>query len=218
VIETIVGQIQRIKVPHTFNPFSDRDEEHDLPNGPEIRTQNLRNYIEAMERLKPRIAFIAEAPGYRGMRRTGVPLSSEALLPKISEFLGAKLEKATKTKAMSEITAKVVWDTIFELNEPVLLWNTVMVQPTAKDDYHNRSPRRSEVLAFRDVLKEVLYHFRPEKIFAVGRVAEKTLKEIGTNAKYVRHPAHGGARIFRETVQLYCASAGKGTSRNNARD
>lgn len=203
MIETIPDQIRQIKIPHTFNPFSDRDEEHDLPNGPKIRRQNLRNYLEAMERLKPRIAFIAEAPGYRGMRRTGVPLSSEVLLPNISEFLDIELQKATRTKAMSEITAKVVWDVIFELNEPVLLWNAVMVQPIAPDGYHNRSPKRSEVLAFQEILKTVLDRFMPDKVFAVGRTAERALKEIGIDATYVRHPAHGGARTFRESFSKH---------------
>jgi hypothetical protein len=139
------------------------------------------------------------------MRRTGIPMSSEVLLPRISEFLGVDLKKATRTKAMSEITAKVVWDVIFELNEPVLLWNAVMVQPTQKDGYHNRSPKHSEVLAFAPILKEVLDTFQPEIAIAVGRTAERALQDIGVEARYVRHPAHGGADIFRRSVKLYCA-------------
>lgn len=124
---SLADKIAEIQLPNTFNPFSDVDEEHDLPDAPKIRRKNLERFLEAMHKLRPRIAFIAEAPGYRGMRRTGLPMSSEVLLPRISEFLGVELEKATKTKVMSEITAKVVWDVIFELGEPVLLWNAVMV-------------------------------------------------------------------------------------------
>lgn len=157
---SLADKIAEIQLPNTFNPFSDVDEEHDLPDAPKIRRKNLERFLEAMHKLRPRIAFIAEAPGYRGMRRTGLPMSSEVLLPRISEFLGVELEKATKTKVMSEITAKVVWDVIFELGEPVLLWNAVMVQPTKTDNYHNRNPKRSEVLAFAPILKEVLDTFR----------------------------------------------------------
>ncbi len=201
--QEVVNKITEVALPNCFNPFSARDDEHDLPDAPKIRTQNLRKYLEAMERLKPRIAFVAEAPGYRGMRRTGIPLSSEVLLPKISEFLGTEFKKATGTKAMSETTARVVWEVIEEIEEPVLLWNAVMVQPTAEDGYHNRTPGKKEILAFQDILKEILGEFKPEMVFAVGRTAERALKMLGINAIYVRHPAHGGAEKFRGAIRLH---------------
>jgi len=199
--QQVVNRIADIVLPGCFNPFSDRDEEHDLPDAPEIRRQNLQNYLKAMERLRPEIAFVAEAPGYRGMRRTGIPLSSEVLLPKIAELLGTDFKKATRTKAMPEITAKAVWGAIEEIGEPVLLWNAVMVQPTAEDGYHNRTPRKKEILAFQDILQEILNAFKPEIIFAVGRTAERALRMLGIDATYVRHPAHGGAEKFRATIK-----------------
>jgi uracil-DNA glycosylase len=199
--QQVVNRIAGVVLPGCFNPFSDRDEEHDLPDGMEIRRQNLRKYLEAMERLKPRIAFVAEAPGYRGMRRTGISLSSEVLLPEIAELLGTEFQKATRTKAMSEITARVVWEVIEEIEEPVLLWNAVMIQPTAEDGYHNRTPRKKEILAFQDILQEILSAFEPEIIFAVGRTAERALRMLGIDAIYVRHPAHGGAEKFRGTIR-----------------
>ncbi len=199
--QQIIERIAETKLQSCFNPFSDRDRIHDLPNAPEIRRRNLKNYLESMERLKPRIAFVAEAPGYRGMRRTGIPMSSEVLLYKIGRMLGTTFQKATCTRAMSEITASVVWDVIEEIGEPVLLWNVVMVQPVAEDGYHNRTPRRQEILAFRDTLHDILGVFEPEHIFAVGKTAEKALSALGVKATPVRHPAHGGARAFREQVK-----------------
>lgn len=77
---SLANKIAETRLPNTFNPFSDVDEKHDLPNAPEIRRKNLERYLEAMHKLRPRIAFIAEAPGYRGMRRTGVPIDRKSVV------------------------------------------------------------------------------------------------------------------------------------------
>lgn len=42
----------------------------------EIRRKNLMNYFERMERLKPSILLVGEAPVYRGCRRSGIPFTS----------------------------------------------------------------------------------------------------------------------------------------------
>jgi hypothetical protein len=38
--------------------------------------------------------------------------------------------------------------------------------------------------------------FREARPYAVGRVAERALADVGVEAPYIRHPSHGGKRRF----------------------
>ena len=57
----------------------------------------------------------------------------------------------------------------------------------------NRAPTRREVEAGLPFARELA---RGRRVLAVGRVAEAAL-----GAPYVRHPSHGGATAFRETLR-----------------
>ena len=45
-----------------------------------IRRANLLRYLDDIAAHKPKIALITEAPGYKGMRLTGVPMLSRRML------------------------------------------------------------------------------------------------------------------------------------------
>jgi hypothetical protein len=49
------------------------------------------------------------------------------------------------------------------------------------------------VLAFLDL-------FAYDEFVALGRVAAVQLKELDVSAHYVRHPASGGAKLFRQQI------------------
>jgi hypothetical protein len=76
------------------------------------------------------------------------------------------------------------------LDDGVLLWNVVPTHPGTATA--NRAPTRREVEAGLPFARELA---RGRRVLAVGRVAEAAL-----DAPYVRHPAHGGATRFRETL------------------
>ncbi|MER6443347.1 hypothetical protein ABT275_44835, partial [Streptomyces sp. NPDC001185] len=38
-----------------------------------LRERNLRRYLELMDRVRPRMLLIGEAPGYRGHAVSGIP-------------------------------------------------------------------------------------------------------------------------------------------------
>ena len=76
------------------------------------------------------------------------------------------------------------------LTDRVLLWNVVPTHPGTATS--NRCPTRTEVDASRPFLDELA---RGRRAIAVGRVAERVL-----GCEYVRHPSHGGAVAFRETL------------------
>jgi hypothetical protein len=77
-----------------------------------------------------------------------------------------------------------------DLEEDVLLWNVVPTHPGTATS--NRAPSRLEVEAALPFARELA---RGRRVLAVGRVAEAAL-----GAPYVRHPSHGGAAAFRETL------------------
>jgi hypothetical protein len=64
----------------------------------------------------------------------------------------------------------------------------------------NRAPDKSEQLCGRAVLKVFLELFPCEQIVALGKIAAAQLDHIRVNARCVRHPASGGAKLFREQI------------------
>jgi uracil-DNA glycosylase len=73
-----------------------------------------------------------------------------------------------------------------------------------KNKNSNRKPATSELENCNTFLKEIIEQFNIPKtgIIAVGRVAQIALKELNNiEAKYIRHPANGGAKKFNEQLK-----------------
>jgi uracil-DNA glycosylase len=65
----------------------------------------------------------------------------------------------------------------------------------------NRMPNKSERSAGLSVLKAFLDLFRCNEIVALGNVAASQLKELNVESHRVRHPASGGAKLFRQQIE-----------------
>jgi hypothetical protein len=50
------------------------------------------------------------------------------------------------------------------------------------------------------VLKDFLELFPCDQIVALGKIAGAQLEQLGVNAHCVRHPASGGAKLFRQQI------------------
>ena len=125
--------------------------------------------------------LVGEAPGYRGARVSGIPFTSER------QLTGRGPSEATAT-----IVRRVLAE--LELEGETLCWNVVPTHPGSARA--NRRPTRAEVetgLSFLDRLA------KGRRVLAVGRLAQTV-----TDAPYVRHPSHGGAAAFRETLVCTC--------------
>jgi Uracil DNA glycosylase superfamily len=194
-----------------FNPWWQIDEEHDIgPQGAAIRRKHLAFYFR--ERLgKVRLAIIGEAIGYCGGHFSGIPMTSERmlLLGQQQILAGIKPRRTSKPSVcpngFSEPTATIVWGALLKtglLPNAFVLWNAF---PWHSFDPHrgllsNRTPNKSEQTAGLQVLKAFLELFPCDQVVALGKIAASQLEQLGVNAQCVRHPASGGAKLFREQI------------------
>jgi uracil-DNA glycosylase len=142
--------------------------------------ERLSSYLD--ERAAAPILLVGEAPGYRGTRVSGIPLTSERQLTGLGP---------------AEATATVVHRVLGELGlaDEVLLWNVVPTHPG--EERSNRRPSRAEIEAGLPFVHELA---RGRRVVPVGRVAHEAL-----GGRYVRHPAHGGASAFRRGLEAVLA-------------
>ena len=201
-----------------FNPWWEVDEQNDVGhNAPAIRRNQLRAYLE--ERLgKSKVAIIGEALGYRGGHFSGIPMTSERILLGKKKGSGIELEhvfssikprRTSKPKScpdgFSEPTATIVWSTLLRLGlkpQQFVLWNAFPWHSfdPRRGMLSNRMPNKSDRSAGLAVLKAFLDLFPCDEIVALGNVAVSQLKEMNVECQGVRHPASGGAKLFREQI------------------
>jgi uracil-DNA glycosylase len=162
VTMSFVERLAAARIGETFNQYA----------GSSLRRRRLGAYLAA--RSDAHLLLVAEAPGYRGTRVSGIPLTSER------QLTGA---------GPAEATATIVHAVLAELGiaSDVLLWNVVPTHPGTACS--NRAPTRQEIEASAPFLAELS---QGRRVIGVGRVAHGCL-----GGPYVRHPAHGGAAAFR---------------------
>ena len=105
----------------------------------------------------------------------------------------------------SEPTATIVWGALLKIGvlpDEFVLWNAF---PWHSFDRRrgllsNRTPNESEQLSGRPVLKAFLELFPCGQIVALGKIAAAQLERVSVRAHCVRHPASGGAKLFREQI------------------
>ena len=200
-----------------FNPWWEVDFDNDKYNDSyKVRQQNLRSYFS--ERLgQIQYIMLAEALGYQGGHFTGIPMTSERLLlGELEEkqlfanyvFTG-KHQRTSKEdlnqKGFNEPTATIVWSELvrFNLTHKTILWNSFPWHPYKKENgfLSNRTPTSSERRSGREVLKYLKARINNVRFLAIGRQAEQQLAEIGESCDVLRHPAHGGANIFKQQMR-----------------
>ena len=203
-----------------FNPWWQVDADNDLGrDAPRIRREQLRAYFS--ERIgKARLALIGEALSYRGGHFTGIAMTSERILlggatdggiePR--DVFGGLLPRRTSKlqknpRGFAEPTASIIWSALLELGLPAdrfVLWNAF---PWHSFDprvgmLSNRTPTKTELAAGTPVLDAFLDLFPCERVVAVGRLAQAQLDNLSASVESVRHPASGGAALFRRQIAV----------------
>ena len=201
-----------------FNPWWEVDEENDIGrNAPAIRRNQLRAYLQKRLRTA-QLAVIGEAIGYRGGHFSGIPMTSERLLLRRSKTVRLKSKdffsdmnprRTSKPEkcsdGFSEPTATIVWGTLLGHGlkpDQFVLWNAFPWH--SFDPRHgilsNRMPNKSEQPAGLLVLKAFLRLFQCEQVVALGKIAAAQLEKLNVDARGIRHPASGGAKLFRQQI------------------
>jgi uracil-DNA glycosylase len=98
-----------------------------------IRRANFRLYLQAMAQRQPTTLLVMEAPGYRGSRLTGVPVTSRKVLLEGVVDLGMfgqendfqDVTDAGFENVYDEQSATIVWTTLATLQSIPLIWNTL---------------------------------------------------------------------------------------------
>ncbi len=218
-----------------FNPWWEVDNENDIArNAPRVRRRQLRAYLR--ERLgKARLAVIGEALGYRGGHFSGIPMTSERILlgkkkddgiDPTQVFSSITPHRTSKPKkcpeGFSEPTATIVWSTLLKLGlspEQFVLWNAFPWHSfdSRRGRLSNRTPNKPEQATGLPILKAFLNLFPCDEIVALGNVAASQLKELNIETHRVRHPASGGAKLFRQQIGKIVVQFTR-SSRAEARD
>ncbi len=199
-IDRFISELSRVTLSgDAFNEYAPGDANN------AIRRANLRLYLRTMAARGPATLLVMEAPGYRGCRLTGVPVTSRKVLlegvPALNMF-GADagycdVADAGFERVYGEQSATIVWGALEELKALPFIWNTFPFHPhRAGQALSNRKPRKAETVLGAAILRCLLEMWRFERVIAVGNVAYETLNAEGIECVKVRHPAQGGKHDF----------------------
>lgn len=197
-----VTVLSEARLPSVFNPWSDVCPVHDRHDAAARRRNNLEQMLAAALETKVETIWIARDLGYRGGRRTGVPLTDEVHLESAAALMGGiELERATEGPVVAERTAAVTWKVLSRIGQPVMLWNVFPFHPHDPDSpLSNRCHTRAERVATWPFLEALIEMLKPRQIIAIGRDAQMALTEFGLPTEGVRHPSYGGQREFIDSM------------------
>lgn len=225
-LEKFIRLLKKSPSDAVFNPWWQIDRENDIgPHAPRIRREQLCAYLR--KRLgKARLAIVGEALGYRGGHFSGIAMTSERILLERKKISGLepkhilagitprRTSKPIKCpEGFSEPTATIVWSTLLRLGlapDEFVLWNAFPWHTfkLRAGMLSNRMPTQAERAAGGPVLKAFLDLFPCQQVVALGRVAAAALEDLLVPASCLRHPASGGARLFREQIVEIVAKRG----------
>jgi hypothetical protein len=191
--------------PRVVNPYREAFAELDGPAAARRRRENLEAYLDRVG--VPRLVLVGEALGYRGGRFSGIAFTSERQLlgpdDRRLPWGGAPFQATSRNPALwLEPSGSIVWDGLGGDAAGALVWNSFPWHPYgAAGPLSNRTPERGLVAANLHVLERLLAELPDACVLAVGRTAQGALAELGLEAPALRHPAHGGAVLFREQLR-----------------
>lgn len=195
IIKTLVTALaQPPHTPDCYNPYHGEDVYS------ELRRHNLSEYLTRMQALQPHLLLLFEAPGYRGCRLTGVPVTSRRMLLSGTGVFAGDYHDVPEPgfeHYQSEQTSTILWQTLADLQITPLLWNTLPFHPHQIGNSHsNRTPNRGETRGEMKYISQIWDIYPTKQRVAVGKVAARIFDEMGLNYTLIRHPAQGGKADF----------------------
>jgi hypothetical protein len=205
--------------PGVVNPYREAFPELDGPAAARRRRRNLEAYLERVG--MPRLVLLGEALGFRGGRFSGIAFTSERQLAGPAErrlpWAGSPFRATSRNPALwLEPSGSVVWDALRGEARGALVWNVFPWHPHgARGPLSNRTPERSLVAANLHVLETLLAEIDGARVLAVGRTAQAALAALGVEAPALRHPAHGGAEVFRRQLRDWTRQPMRASSKSS---
>jgi uracil-DNA glycosylase len=172
------------------------------------RRRNLGIYLQEMLDRSPTVLLVGEAPGFRGMRITGVPFTNRTMFERPANSFGlfgpgkGYVLPTEAAGVAAEPTATVMWEVLAELEFLPLLWSAcpwhthVQGRPLS-----NRTPTAAEAARGTPFWQALTELFPIETVVAVGNVAHRSLQRCGLDVRKIRHPAHGGRAGFKRGLE-----------------
>ena len=206
--DAFIDRLAAVETPPGCNNFFD----HSAPANA-LRRQNLATYFGEMLHRAPKVLLVGEAPGFRGMRITGVPFTNRTMFQGAANpfgLFGPGKGYALPPEAVAvaaEPTATVMWEVLAELDVLPVLWSAcpwhthVPGQPLS-----NRTPTSAEAALGTPFWQDLTRLFPIETVVAVGNVAHQSVRRSGLDVPKIRHPAHGGRARFKEGLQELLAA------------
>ncbi|TGV12501.1 uracil-DNA glycosylase [Mesorhizobium sp. M8A.F.Ca.ET.173.01.1.1] len=197
-VNDFLDDLSALRFPHAFNPYSEKCAVHDIDEAPAIRRRNLEAILVAATTKGVDSLWIGRDLGYRGGRRTGLPLTDEAHLSSHAAIFGCtSLCRATKGPMVAERTATTIWQMLESIRRPVFLWNVFPLHPHEQGDpLSNRCHTRAERQASKSLLEWLLRNLNPRRVIAIGKDAQNALADLNVASVGVRHPSYGGQSEF----------------------
>lgn len=190
--------------PTLFNQYADAAASLDKPNAVAIRRANFRAYVSHFV-VRPKILLVGEAPGPRGCRFSGIPFTSEfQLVSRALAFTGR--QSSRRPTPCKEASATILWSALDGFEAQAFIWNCVPFHPHRPGfPLSIRAPTIAEIRQYAHLLRGLVDVLRPQTVVAIGNHAARALRELGIPSVQVRHPSHGGAPVFRSSVQRILA-------------
>ena len=207
-IDGFVDRLAAVATGPGCNNFFD----HAVP-GNAHRRRNLATYLREMQVRAPKVLLVGEAPGFRGMRITGVPFTNRTMFEGPANKFGlfgpgkGYVLPAEAAGVAAEPTATVMWEVLAELEFRPLLWSACPWHTHVPGrSLSNRTPSASEAALGTPFWQGLRELFDIETVVAVGNVAHRSLQRSGLDVPKIRHPAHGGRAGFKLGLQELLAA------------
>lgn len=122
---------------------------------------------------------------------------------------GIKSRQTSKSEkrpdGFSEPTATIVWAALLRLGlktDEFVLWNAFPWHSfdPRRGMLSNRMPNNSERAAGLPAPRVFIELFPCDQVVALGKIAGAQLEQLGVNVHCIRHPASGGAKLFRQQI------------------
>jgi hypothetical protein len=177
------------------------------------RRRNLELYLGEMLDRSPTVLLVGEAPGFRGMRITGVPFTSRTMFEGPANSFGlfgpgkGYVLPPDAAGIPAEPTATGMWEVLAGLDFLPVLWSAcpwhthVPGRPLS-----NRTPTAAEAILGTPFWQALTELFPIETVVAVGNVAHRSLQRSGLDVPKIRHPAHGGRSGFKRGLEELLAA------------